>query len=1104
MRSTARYQPRPDSRAATRSGRPGRASAFARPSFRFAMGGILLVATLVFAAADGRGARAEGTAAKPAAPLNLIPLNRKTAEPPVQQATAPAKPRIKARFGKHTGFRRIVFEWARAVEYRLLQNNGTATIRFGRPGRYDLSKFARDLGRAGIKVEEVGGSENLVVRIQFPAGQRLRHYRSGGIVVIDIMDRRPRPARANSAAKKQTKTASKAASGNAPVSSAKSSKSDRRETAAATTKAPSKNEIDNIPVPPRPKIEELAVLKPPPSGTERPGAAEIAPAVDRALDKEKAASEPSIDAGAASPSRPESGSIDAPRAVASRSANKLTMRFDWPVPVALAVFRRGRHIWLVFSASSAPSLDAVRSELGGAYFAIERIEHDKNVVLRLSAARSLNPAIRLEGRSWIVEVNERGRQPATAIKVSPRPHAANGAQVLLRAGASSSVVKVVDPDVGDSLFVVPVTAPGLGVALEREFAEFKLLSTSQGVVVEAHSDSVQVHSAMDGVVVASGRGLRLSGNKDAGFRRKRRESTAATIFDFANWGNEVGGAKYETFFAARQRLMSAIISASDADRNSRRLALAQFYFGQGHAADALGLLRRAESDDKNFLDDPAVRALRGAARLLTNKLDGAADDLSHQSLDDEPEVALWRGALASTQRKWRAAVAHFARARGLLRYYPTRLKVRFGLLAAEAELAAGTVYRVRAYLNMLAESKLSRIDRFEMLYLQGRVLEQAGEMDAALALWEKVAKTATGPARIKAEIARIDQLRSHGKLKDIDEAIATMDRLRFAWRGDALEFSVLHLLGRLYLDKNDYRRGFKTLRRAMTYYPGLARDRQLVEDMQNAFTRLFVNGAADDMPPVKALALFQGFRELVPKGARGNEMIEKLVDRLVAVDLLSRAGELLADQIARRLRGDDKARVGARLALVYLLDQNPGEALNALEATSIPGMPSDLANQRRWLQARAYAALGENEKAMSLIADDRAREADLLKADIYWREQNWAEAAKVLARLVESVGIPGDEENFGEASSRLVLRWAVALALTGDAATLTDMRRRFDAAMETGPYADAYRVVATEIQRGVVFDYETIADKIAEVDRFQAFMANYRQRLQTAGLSAIN
>ena len=39
-------------------------------------------------------------------------------------------------------------------------------------------------------------------------------------------------------------------------------------------------------------------------------------------------------------------------------------------------------------------------------------------------------------------------------------------------------------------------------------------------------------------------------------------------------------------------------------------------------------------------------------------------------------------------------------------------------------------------------------------------------------------------------------------------------------------------------------------------------------------------------------AMFYEFRELTPIGRRGDEMIRRLADRLVAVDLLDQAGEL--------------------------------------------------------------------------------------------------------------------------------------------------------------------------------------------------------------------
>lgn len=1108
---------------------------------------VLIVALAAGVAGHGVSAQIIGetsgqtSGARNGAPLNLIPvnpprnsssietpeqLNRPSPKKqPSQIAAVATRPLIKTRYGRHKGYRRIVFEWTRAVEYRLDQKNGFATVRFSRPGRYSLAKFADNLRRAGIKIREVPGQENLVIRIEFPAKSRLRHYRSGGVFVIDIVERsRPPAAHPEPDDPKQpnTRRATPAAKTGAnkmaapaehrPGPAVSENQATAPEPKASTgdeaqqTEAPKPSKDGgtlrpNMPAPDLAADNTVSPTRSPtpqPSGAQPPGAQPSGAQPPGAQPSRAVKSRPAPPVGR---ERAQERSA-APVVSAKRTGDAMTLRIAWPDPVRLAVFRRGRHIWLVFSALSAPDLEAVRGELGGAYYAIERIEHETSTVLRLTAARSLNPSVKLDGGTWILEIGPRARRPKNAITVEAQPGAAKGPQIMLKAGTGGSVVTVVDPEVGDSLFVVPVATPGFGVGLEREFAEFRLLTTIQGVVVEPYSDSVRVRSVMDGVVVASDHGLRITQEKKRR-RARKRDNAAARIFDFSALIKSGEGASQAAFIGDRQRLQLAIVNASDADRNIRRLALARFYFGHGQAADTLGVLASIADHDEELIAEPSVRALRGASRLLTNNLDGAADDLLHQSLDDEPEIALWRGALASTQRNWRAAVAHFGRARGLLNYYPRRFKIRFALLAAEAELASGAVDRARGYLNVLAAAKPLRSDLYEMRYLQGRVLEQIGEPDAAIEQWRRVAATATGTGRIKSEVARIDLLRARGKLDDIDKAIGALDRLRFAWRGDALEYSVLHLLGQLYLDKGDYKRGFGTLLSARRLYPGLARDRQLLADMQDGFTRLFVDGAADEMPPVKALALFQGFRELVPRGPRGNRIIEKLADRLVAVDLLGHASKLLADQIARRLRGQEKARVGARLALLYLLDQNPGEALNALEATNRSGMASPLIAERRRLQARAFAALGENDKAMSILAGDTDRDANLLRADIYWRQQNWPDAARVLTILARNVETP-QVGKFSESDSRLVLRLAVALALASDGSGLKVLRRRFDAAMDTGPYADTYLVVATEIETATSLDYATIAAKINEVDRFQAFMANYREKLQTSGLSAIN
>src|SRR5258708_16987710 len=75
------------------------------------------------------------------------------------------------------------------------------------------------------------------------------------------------------------------------------------------------------------------------------------------------------------------------------------------------------------------------------------------------------------------------------------------------------------------------------------------------------------------------------------------------------------------------------------------------------------------------------------------------------------------------------------------------------------------------------------------------------------------------------------------------------------------------------------------------------------------FAQFFLSPKGDDLPPVDALGIFYEYRELTPIGRRGDEMIRHLADRLVAVDLLDQASELLQYQVDKRLEGAARAQV---------------------------------------------------------------------------------------------------------------------------------------------------------------------------------------------------
>jgi hypothetical protein len=222
---------------------------------------------------------------------------------------------------------------------------------------------------------------------------------------------------------------------------------------------------------------------------------------------------------------------------------------------------------------------------------------------------------------------------------------------------------------------------------------------------------------------------------------------------------------------------------------------------------------------------------------------------------------------------------------------------------------------------------------------------------------------------------------------------------------------------------------------------------------------------------------------------------------LVEVDLLARASELLEHQVTFRLEGAEKSRVGARLAYVYLRDNQPQETLRVLDESAYPDIPLDLDQQRRHLRAKALMSLGRSEDAVALLGDDMTEDAERLRIELHHEDKNWPEKALSLERLIGDPAVL--VENFTDEDARNVLDWVSALALAGDERQLQRVRRRYGVMMAESPFKDAFQLITSPQERGLP-DYRTLSRKLREVESFKSFMDVYRERLEDGQLSNIN
>ncbi|MBO6785148.1 MAG: hypothetical protein JJ899_18015, partial [Alphaproteobacteria bacterium] len=560
----------------------------------------------------------------------------------------------------------------------------------------------------------------------------------------------------------------------------------------------------------------------------------------------------------------------------------------------------------------------------------------------------------------------------------------------------------------------------------------------------------------------------------------------ARMYRFVEWRHSELG----DYNAAHRELLAQMQTMEPDVRNTGRIELARFYLAHGLADRAMGLLDVVAAREPEISRVPSFKALRGASRFLMGDTDGAERDLFDRELDAEPEIDLWRAAVRGAQGEVLTSSFELQTAERFVQDYPDALRVHFAFLGADVALAAGDPVAAEFWLEVIGNAELTPAERDRRRVFEAGISARNGEIDTAISLYDRVINGRDRLSRALATMAKTELLLSEEDITP-SEAVDELDRLRYVWRGDGLEFRILRRLGELEIAAGRYRDGLRSLKRAASNFPEHPAAPRLADDMRTVFAELYLEGEADELEPVTAIALFNEFNELAPAGAAGDTMIRRLADRLVAVDLLAQAAELLEHQVEFRLEGAEKAEVGARLAMIYLLDRNPQDTLKALDATRGGTADAVILRDRAIARARAQNQLGDHPAALSALAGLFGEDVDLLRAEIYWKAQRWREAAQMFAVLAGPV--PADGVPLDERASRFVLNNAVALALGGETDRLAALRTTHGAAMEDTPFAADFRAI-TSVDTAPR-DFADVLERVAAVDAFEAFMDSYRARL---------
>lgn len=786
---------------------------------------------------------------------------------------------------------------------------------------------------------------------------------------------------------------------------------------------------------------------------------------------------------------PESGVVPV---TATVRQGYLKLDFAWAAPLPAAVFRRGDAVWAVFDAKARLNLPRRPGALGPAT-RVRWTNGEDFTIVRIEAPADVPVHVQAEGAVWSVVLGEEAAERSD-VRVTRDDAGGPPALVAALSGASRAIW-ITDPTVGDRVAVVPALGPAKSVSRRRSTVEAALPATAHGLAVEAVSPDVTV--AVEGDLVRIGRptGLALSSPRVAGAAQPVDELPAAAmtpgLIDFEAWSRTGEGG-----FLPRYRRLQALASAEAASGpdapTTARLGLARFLVGSELSYEAIGVLNELSRRSPRAGSDPEVRALRAAARVMVGRHSEALVDLSTPGLAADRAAALWRGLAEAQQGQWVEARRAFAEGANALEKFPPQWRLRFATANARAALELNDLPAARAAIFYAVEQGGPPVDLLQARLIQARLFEAEGDTDRALRVYEAVGRArfdgVATPARLNAARLKL----AKGRVTPA-QAVRDIDSLRFRWRGDATELEVIRTLGQIYLDQGRYREALEALRGAGKRLPDLPAALDLQADLSTAFRALFLEGKADGLEPIQALALFYDFRELTPVGADGDEMVRRLARRLVDVDLLGQAAELLQYQVDNRLDGVAKSAVATDLASIYLMNREAEKALQALWNSRTSLLPTAMAAERRVLEARALADLGRTEHALEVLGRDGSREADDVRAEIAWRGQDWATAGAMLERRL------GDrwrgDQPLSPDEERRVVRAGVAFSLAGDEAALKRLSDRYSKFTERARDPAAMRVALAGVDAGVVGPGE-FTRVAAQADTFVSWIADAKKRFR--------
>ncbi len=487
------------------------------------------------------------------------------------------------------------------------------------------------------------------------------------------------------------------------------------------------------------------------------------------------------------------------------------------------------------------------------------------------------------------------------------------------------------------------------------------------------------------------------------------------------------------------------------------------------------------------------------ANVLFNRPDMAIDNLNREVFDASDMAKVFLAAAYAQKDDFSPAQFNvFKKYTNFINNLPYDPRAKIAILGAKTALNQQDDATLDTFVEMLVPEQNNQYQQAAYDYYKGMYYELLASFKES---GEHLEKAKNSPSQLYHALGAKELAKLELKLDliSVEELARKLERVRYAWRGDEIEYRTMSELVDIYIENNMFPEALRKMNEIIKAFPEHKNKKNIENRAAETFKELYYNDKSATIDPVTAIALFEEFKNLIPNNSTGYEMIKKLADRLISVDLLENAITLLSEQMDKKnLRGQQLSEIGTRLALIYLLNNQPDMAINTLDKSIAFPISGSLDNHRTLIRAKAMAEIGQIDDAIKLLDMNKSDASQKLKIDLYWNEKDWEKVSDAIKPLIEKplIGISLSQEQ-----SQLILAWATAMRLSHNETALARLRENFISYIKNTPYYEPFNIITAPSDEKI--DVNNIARVTKNAEKFASFIDEYTKDLKNNNLSEV-